>query len=85
MEEETSVKCLPEINWKGRKFTFDYRLNELRQIVDDNKINFICLNNQETELLAFAIRTGDRRLINNNMEDLSWKFRESRSKSCGSD
>ena len=64
---------LPRITWRNKEFTFDYRLNELREIKDD-KIRFITLTNQETELLNFALEKRNIRLINTNMNELSWKL-----------
>jgi hypothetical protein len=68
-------KELPKINWKGKTYTFDYRLNELRTI-GKKGIEFIALNNMETELLNFAIHSRDPSLVKANMRDLDWKLKE---------
>jgi hypothetical protein len=64
---------LPTILFEGRKYTFDYRLSELRTITKRGLAS-INLNTQENELLAFAIDKRDPKLIRANMMELKWKF-----------
>lgn len=63
---------LPKIFWKGKTYIFDYKLSELR--TDEKPIKFVCLNNQEAELLSYAVQRMDRSLISANMRDLGYKL-----------
>lgn len=66
-------KKLPEIKYKGKTYTYDYRLHQLR-IKTRRGLRFINLNVQENELLNYAIENNNRSLILANMRDLEWKL-----------
>ena len=68
------IRKLPKIPWKGKIYTFDYRLSELRQIQQGKYPRFIHLNNIENERLQYAIETHNKSLIYSNMRNLEWKF-----------
>ena len=72
-KDNVCLQELPRITWRNKKFTFDYRLRELREI-KGKKIDFINLTNQEAELLNFALEKRNIKLINTNMNELSWKL-----------
>jgi hypothetical protein len=64
---------LPKIYWKGKQYIFDYSLSQLRSV---KPIKFISLDSGELELLDYAVRSNDRKLINQNMNDLEYKLKE---------
>jgi len=64
---------LPKIHFKNKTYVFDYKLNELR-IITNKGLKSINLNNQELELLAYAIDNNNVRLIRLNMLDLEYKL-----------
>lgn len=65
------INQLPTIKHKKKKYFFDYRLQELREI---NTLRSIFLNNTELELLSYAIEKNSLRLIKLNMLELEYKL-----------
>lgn len=58
---------LPLINFKNKTYVFDKRLKELRLL---DGLFFLDLNNNQIELLEYAINTNDKKLIKINMVDI---------------
>jgi hypothetical protein len=64
---------LPTIYYKGKTYTYDYKLNELRELTKKG-IRFICLNNTENECLSYALSVKSNSLVLANMKELEWKM-----------
>jgi len=63
------MKELPKVKYKDRIFVFDYNLSELRE-VKDNSIWFIKLNHNQRDLLDYAIRKKNKKLIEINLREI---------------
>lgn len=70
------MRELPVIIYDGVRYTYDYRLHQLRAKTKEGGLSFINLNTQENELLAYAIdhRKEHPELVRKNMKDLEWKL-----------
>lgn len=66
------MRKLPTIEHKGKTYTFDERLSELR-LVEGERIEFIRLTNMEAELLNYAVSRKNKMLIKVNMKELEGK------------
>lgn len=72
------MTALPIIKYKSKKYIFDYRLMELRTTsilfkklgATKGAIRFIRLRTSERDVLEYAIKHKDRKLINQTMRDL---------------
>lgn len=66
---------LPIINYKGKKYFFDYRLKQLREVDNYSQtIKFIDLSSDEAELLFYALKTNKPKIIKINMEEIEHKL-----------
>jgi hypothetical protein len=67
------MKELPTITYKGKKYTYDAKLSELRLMTKEG-LKFINLNPQENELISYAFDNKDEELLIINMEELKYKL-----------
>ena len=61
------MNALPIIDFKNKSYVFDKRLKQLREL---NGLFFIDLDNNQIELLEYAINSKDKKLIKINMSEL---------------